>query len=36
MYYIFIKTQIMRLSNDTSNIQMGKGILLKINWEFEK
>ena len=36
MYYIFIKTQIIRLSNDISNIKTNKVILYKINWEFEK
>ena len=36
MYYIFIKRQMIRLSNDIRNIKMGKRILLKINWKFEK
>ena len=36
MYYVFIKTQIIRLSNDISNIRTNEVILFKINWEFEK
>ena len=31
IYYILIKRQIIRLSNDGGNIKMGKTILLKIN-----
>ena len=34
MYHILIKRRIIRLSNDISNIEMGKIILLKINLEF--
>ena len=33
---ILIERQIIRLSNDTSNINIGGIILLKRNWEFEK
>ena len=31
VYHILIKRQIKRLSNDISNIKMGKRMLLKIN-----
>ena len=36
MYHLLIKRQIIRLSNDVNNINMGKTILPKIEWEFEK
>ena len=35
MYYILIKRQIIRLSNDISNIKMGKRMLLKISQKKE-
>ena len=34
MYYILMKRQIIRLSNDISNIKMGKRMLLKSNLLF--
>ena len=36
IYYMSIKRQIIRLSNDIDNIKMVKRILLKINYEIEK
>ena len=33
MYHLLIKRQIIRLSNDVNNINMGKTILRKIDWE---
>ena len=36
MHDLLVKRHMIRLSNNRSNIAMGKGILLKINWEFEK
>ena len=36
MYHISMKGQIIRLSNYTSNMKMGKRILLRIHNEFEK
>ena len=36
MYHALIRRQIIKLSNDITKIKMGKSILLKISWEFEK